>query len=292
MRKFWESIYCPNYISGYNPFILKGMNKAIERLALAVNNRQKIVVYGTYNVDGICAVSSLILVLRYLNADVEYIISDRQENEGHIDSIDIRENVDFLGAELLITLGVGLKSQEEVDLCKELGIDLIVFENEKSNMVNDYIYINPNQKGCQYRYKNLSISGLGFKLMQAIAIYYNMKSINKYLDLILIGVQWSKVSAKGENGVLIKEGNKFLMNTNNNGLRSIIEFNNIEEFDEDGINNIIEFIIPPIGAVGIGDNARIVLELLTTNDRDRADQIVKYLYSLKKNKFLKHFKQI
>ena len=268
------------------------MNKAIERLALAVNNRQKIVVYGTYNVDGICAVSSLILVLRYLNADVEYIISDRQENEGHIDSIDIRENVDFLGAELLITLGVGLKSQEEVDLCKELGIDLIVFENEKSNMVNDYIYINPNQKGCQYRYKNLSISGLGFKLMQAIAIYYNMKSINKYLDLILIGVQWSKVSAKGENGVLIKEGNKFLMNTNNNGLRSIIEFNNIEEFDEDGINNIIEFIIPPIGAVGIGDNARIVLELLTTNDRDRADQIVKYLYSLKKNKFLKHFKQI
>ena len=283
MRKFWESIYCPNYISGYSPFILKGMNKAIERLATAVNNRQKIVVYGTYNVDGICAVSSLILVLRYLNADVEYLIYDRQENDAQINTRDIKDNVDFLGAELLITLGVGLKSQEEVNLCKELGIDLIVLENEESDLVNDYIYINPNQKGCQYRYKNLSTSGLAFKLMQAIAIYYNMKSINKYLDLILIGIQWSKVSAKGENGVLIKEGNKFLMNTNNNGLRSVIEFNNIEEFNNDGINKIIEFIIPPIGAVGIMDNARIVLELLTTNDKDRADQIIKYLYSLKRN---------
>ena len=290
MRKFWESIYCPNYITGYNPFILKGMNKAIERLALAVNNRQKIVVYGTYNVDGICAVSSLILVLKYLNADVEYLIYDRQETDAQINSKDIRESVDFLGAELLITLGVGLKSQEEVNLCEKLGIDLIVLENEQSDFVDNYIYINPNQKGCQYRYKNLSTSGVTFKLMQAIAIYYNMKSIDKYLDLILIGVQRSNVSTKGENGVLIKEGNKFLMNTNNNGLRSIIEFNNIEEFNDDGINRIIEFIIPPIGAVGIMDNARIVLELLTTNDKDRADQIVKYLYSSKSNKCLKQSK--
>lgn len=283
MRKFWESIYCPNYISGYNPFILKSMNKAIERLSIAINNRQKIVVYGTYNVDGICAVSSLILVLRYLNADVEYLIYDRQENDARINSIDIKNNVDFLGAELLITLGVGLKSKEEVDLCQDLGIDLIVLENEESAFVNDYIYINPNQKGCQYRYKNLSTSGLAFKLMQAIAIYYNMKSINKYLDLIIIGIQWAKVSIKGENGVLIKEGNKFLMNTNNNGLRSIIEFNCIEEFNDTGINKIIQFLIPPIGAVGVTDNARIVLELLTTNDKDRSDQIVKYLYRLKNN---------
>ncbi|MFT8350374.1 DHH family phosphoesterase [Clostridium saccharoperbutylacetonicum] len=287
MRKFWESIYCPNYISGYNPFILKNMNKAIERLALAINNRQKIVVYGTYNVDGICAVSSLILVLKYLNADVEYLIYDRQESDAVINSVDIKNNVDFLGAELLITLGIGLKSKVEVDLCKDLGIDLIVLENEDSDLVNDYIYINPSQKGCQYRYKNLSISGLAFKLMQAIAIYYNMKSINKYLDLILIGIQWAKVSAKGENGVLIKEGNKFLINTNNNGLRSIIEFNNIKEFNDDGINRIIELLIPPIGAVGIMDNARIVLELLTTNDKDRSDQIVKYLSTLKKTTSLK-----
>ena len=286
MRKFWESIYCPNYITGYDPFELKGMKRAINRLALAFNNRQKIVIYGTYNVDGICAVSSLILLLRYLNADVEYLIYDRQDNDARINSKDIKENVDFLGAELLITLGVGLKSKDEVELCKKLGIDLIILENEVSDLVDDYIYINPNQKGCQYKYKNLSTSGLAFKLMQAISIYYNMKSINKYLDLILIGVKWSNVTSKGENEVFIKEGNKFLVNTNNNGLRSIIEFNKIEEFDNDGVDTIIDFLVPPIGAVGVTDNARIVLELLTTNDKDRSNQIVKYLYRLKKNKVL------
>lgn len=286
MRKFWESIYCPNYINGYDPFELKGMKRAVNRLVLAINNRHKIVIYGTYNVDGICAVSSLILLLRYLNADVEYLIYDRQDNDARINTRDIKENVDFLGAELLITLGVGLKSDEEVKLCHDLGIDLMILENEAADAVDDYIYINPNQKGCRYKYKNLSTSGLAFKLMQAISIYYNMKSINKYLDLILIGVKWSNVSAKGENGIFIKEGNKFLMNTNNNGLRSIIEFNKIQEFDECGVNKIIDFLVPPNGAVGISDNARIVLELLTTNDKDRSNQIVKYLYRLKKDKIL------
>ncbi|MBW6409946.1 DHH family phosphoesterase [Clostridium weizhouense] len=282
MRKFWESIYCPNYITGYNPFILKGMNKALERLVSAVNNREKIVVYGIPNVDGICAVASLILVLKYLNADVEYLIYDGVKTRDKLNCKDIKNNVDFLGAELLITLGVGLKSHEEVALCSNLGIDLIVFENKETDLVDEYIHVNPKQKGCQYRYKDLSISGLTFKLMQAIAIYYNMKSINKYLDLILMGVQCTNVPIKGENAVLVKEGIKFLLNTNNNGLRSVIEFNNIEEFDYDSINEMIEFITPTIGAVGIMDNARIVLELLTTVDKDRADQIVKYLYSSKK----------
>ncbi|ACD22989.1 phosphoesterase [Clostridium botulinum] len=287
MRKFWESIYCPNYITGYNPFILKGMNKALERVVSAVNNRKKIIVYGTSNVDGICATASLILVLKYLNADVEYLIYDEENGGDKLNSKDIKNNVDFLGAELLITLGLGLESQEEIDLCKKLGINLIVLENKESKFIDEYIYINPNQKGCQYRYKDLSISALTFKLMQSIAIYYNMKSINKYLDLILMGVKFINTPIKGENGVFIKEGNKFLFNTNNNGLRSVMEFNNIMECDCYAMDSMIEFITPTIGPVGIMDNARIVLELLTTDDKDRADQIVKYLYSSKKNELLK-----
>ena len=80
MRKFWESIYSPNYISGYSPFLLKHMNKAIEKLSYAINNRKKIVVYGVPSVDGICAIASLSLLLRYLNADVEYLIADSRES--------------------------------------------------------------------------------------------------------------------------------------------------------------------------------------------------------------------
>ena len=260
MRKFWESIYCPNYITGYNPFLLRHMNKAIEKLVYAVNNRKKIVIYGVSSVDGICSIASLSLILMYLNADVEYLIYEEEDAKKSIDCNNIKNDIDFLGADLLITLGVDLKSESEVKLCNELDIDLIVLENKKTVRERSYVYINPNQKGCQYRYKNLSLSALTFKLMQAIAIYYNLKSINKYLDLILIGAHWAKVPLKGENGVIIKEGKKFLINTNNYGLRAVMELNNIVELDDNSIVKIIELITPTGSTVGMVNNARIILE--------------------------------
>lgn len=283
MRKFWESIYSPNYITGYNPFILKDMNKAIERMVSAINNRKKIVVYGIPNVDGLCAISSLILVLKYLNADIEYVVHDDSSSKSKITSKDIINNVHFLGGELLIALGIDLKSKEEEALCKRLGIDLIVIENRDVNYEYEYIYINPNQKGCQYRYKNLSVSGLTFKLMQAIAIYYNVKSINKYLDLVLIGEKWSKAPKKGENSIIVKEGMKFLINTNNHGLRSIMDAYNMVNINDDSINKIIDVITPTINVVTMTDNARIIIELLITNRRERAEQITKYLNKSKEN---------
>ncbi|WP_300382612.1 DHH family phosphoesterase [Clostridium sp.] len=275
MRKFWESIYSPNYINGYNPFILKDMNKALEHLVEAINNRKKIVIYGIPTVDGLCAIASLSLVLKYLNADIEYLIHD--EDKAGITTKSIKDDVSFLGGQILITLGIDLNSDCEEKLCKDLGIDLIVLENKEVNNEKNYIYINPRNKGCQYRYKNLSVSGLTFKMMQAIAIYYNIKSINRYLDLILIGEQWAKVPLKGENGVFIKEGRKFLVNTNNYGLRAIMNFYNITEMNNECIIKIIEMITPIINAVKKMDNARIIIELLTTNNKDRAEQITKYL---------------
>ncbi len=283
MRKFWESIYSPNYITGYNPFILKDMNKAIERMVSAINNRKKIVVYGIPNVDGLCAISSLILVLKYLNADIEYVVHDDSSNKSKISSKDIINNVHFLGGEILIALGIDLKSKEEEKLCKSLGIDLIVIENRDVNYDYEYIYINPNQKGCQYRYKNLSISGLTFKLMQAIAIYYNVKSINKYLDLILIGEKWTKSPKKGENSVIIKEGMRFLINTNNHGLRSIMDAYSMININDDSVDKIIDVITPTINVVTMTDNARIIIELLITNRKERAEQITKYLNKSKEN---------
>ena len=283
MRKFWESIYSPNYITGYNPFILKDMNKAIERMVSAINNRKKIVVYGIPNVDGLCAISSLILVLKYLNADIEYVVHDDSSSKSKISSKDIINNVQFLGGEVLIALGIDLKSKEEEKLCKSLGIDLIVIENRDVNYDYEYIYINPNQKGCQYRYKNLSVSGLTFKLMQAIAIYYNVKSINKYLDLILIGEKWAKSPKKGENSVFIKEGMRFLINTNNHGLRSIMDAYNMININEDSVDKIIAVITPTINVVTMTDNARIIIELLITNRKERAEQITQYLNKSKEN---------
>lgn len=282
MSNVWNSIYYPNYISGYNPFLLKHMNKAIEKLVDAINNRKKIVVYGISNVDGICAIASLTLLLRYLNADVEYLVHDEIKSR-KIDCKTLKDNIDFLGTDLLITLGVDLKGEEELKLCSKLGIDFVILENKKTDIEKKYIYINPNQKGCQYRYKNLSLSEVTFKLMQSIAIYYSLKSINKYLDLITIGSKWLELPAKGENAVILKEGKKFLVGTNNYGLRAIMDFNKIIDLNDENIFRIIEFITPSVNPVGVLGNSKIVVELLTTDDKDRAEQIVKYLHSLNRN---------
>ena len=119
--------------------------------------------------------------------------------------------------------------------------------------------------------------------MQAIAVYYNVKTINKYLDLILLGQKWANVSEKGENGVILKEGMKFLVNTNNYGLRAIMDAYNMREIDDEAVSQIIDLITPSINVVTMMDNARIIIELLITYRKERAEQITKYLNKLKEN---------
>ena len=102
-----------------------------------------------------------------------------------------------------------------------------------------------------------------------------MKSINKYLDLILLGTKCERVEEKGENLVILKEGKKYLINTNNIGICAIVDLAGRNDINEE---YIIEQITPSDNTVGVVNNAKIIVELLTTNDRDRAEQIVKYLY--------------
>lgn len=282
MHKLWESIYSPNYISGYNPFNVKNMNKAIERLVAAINNRKKILIYGGYDVDCISGISALILVLKYLNADVEYCIANIKENNSYdLEETALSNDIPFLGAKLLITVGCGLENEKVEKLCKEKDIELIITENKKKKSSYDSIYINPSEEKSLYRYKDISQSGVVFKLMQAIAIYYNMKSINRYLDLILIGGLTKQIGYVGENRIILKEGISYLDRTNNVGLIAVKKFHNIKELNGENIEKIISTLTPRNRAISEKDNAKIIVELLTTDDTDRAEQITKYLHNEK-----------
>ena len=115
--------------------------------------------------------------------------------------------------------------------------------------------------------------------MQAIAIYYNMKSINRYLDLILIGGLAAGIKNVGENKIILKEGIKYLDTTNNVGLRAIKDLHNIDSISDENIKKIIDTITPRDSAICRKDNAKIIVELLTTDDKDRAEQITKYLHN-------------
>lgn len=267
MHKVWDDKCSPNKTLGHNPFLINNMDIAINRIAKAINEREKIVVYGPCNVDGICSISLFMLLFKYLNADIEYYISeDKQQN---ISSKVIGEHVSMLGASLIISLGCVIESIEQENFIKKLGMEVIALNN--CDVKNDF-------ESTLIKYKKGCISTITFKLAQAIAAYYNMKSINKYIDLAMIGIYSGNDGIlSGENKVLFDEGIQYILKTNNYGLRALMNYTGINVANEENINNMILVMTPTKNAVGTMDNARIVVELLTTNNKYRAHQIVKYL---------------
>ncbi|MCY6370458.1 DHH family phosphoesterase [Clostridium ganghwense] len=258
--------------------LLKGINDALDRIIRAVNKREKIVIYGSYNVDGITSVSLLILILKYLNADVEYYIPDRINEQNIFNSAAIENHIKLLGASLIITVGCGTNSFEEVQLCKKLGIDVIITDYQKpKSTIPETIVINPKQEGCIYPFKELNAVGVAFKLACAIAEHYHVQCIEKYLDLVAIGIASSNVSLVGENELMIEKGIYYLTYTNNYGIKAIMKINNITKINYSALRKLANIVMPKINAVGRMDDARIVVELFTTLDNGRAEQIAKYI---------------
>jgi len=257
---------------------MKQMDKALKRIVKAVNERQKIVVYGCYDLDGITAVSVLFLVLKYLNADVEYLISDGNRGNFEISTDLVENHVKFLGTDLLITVGCGINSYEQIELCKKFGIDVIITDYHycKGRMPNAII-VDPNQEGCNYPFKALTSAGIVYKIVQAMSCYYQMKCVNKYLDLVMLGTVSNNPLYVGENKFIIDQGIYKLNFTNNYGLRALIKVNKIDHIDKKNAYKLLGSIIPCNSSSRALDNARITVELFTTSNSDRAEQIVKYL---------------
>ncbi len=271
----------------YNPFLLKGMEAALYRIVKSINDREKIVLYGFYDVDSITAISLLMLVLKFLNADVEYFIPGELSEKRDLFEKDITNHIKYLGPGLIITLGCGINSYSEIELCKYIGIDVIITDfHEPIKHSPNTIVVNPKQKGCNYPFKGLCTSGITFKLAQAISAYYKMESINKYMDLVMIGTLYSKTKLESENKIIAEEGIKQLKCTNNYGICALIKTHNIKIINEDTVSKLALSVMPTLNPVGRMDNAKIVVELFITSDKNRALQISKYLDKELKNSFI------
>lgn len=268
-----------NFLGLEDPFLLRNMGKALKRIIKAVNDREKIVVYGNCDLDGVTAVSLLFLVLKYLNADVEYFISDDMNDKFNINSRIIKNHIKFLGAELMITAGCGSKSISQVELCRRLGIDVIITDYHCcSDVLPEAIIINPNQKYCEYPFKDLTAVGVAFKLSQAISMYYQMTCINKYLDLVVLGTLSKGIHVSGENREMVDHGIYHLMYTNNYGFKALLKVHNIKKVNRESIFKLSNSMTPSANKSNrYIDNARIAVELFTTENMDRAEQIAKYL---------------
>lgn len=267
-------------VNQYNPLLLRNMKSALNRIVKAINEREKIVIYGYYDFDGVTAVSLLMLVLKYLNADVEYFIPSEVRIERILSKNDVNSYIKYLGADLIITVGCGTSSEEGIQFCEKNNIDVIVTDYHSYNSCySEGIVINPNNPMCNYPFKELGSSGVAYKLAETISFYYKMTCLQKYLDLVMIGTVTKKLSIRGENKFFVEEGLKQLKSTNNYGIKALLEEHNTH-YKEDFFNlETIASIFPEMIPEERINNSRIIVELLTTNDSYRAAQISKYLYS-------------
>lgn len=259
----------------HDPYLLKDMDKAIEKIDDVIRKRDKIVIYGDYDVDGITSTSILYRALKKLGAHVSYYIPDRIA-EGYGLNKDAVDYINSLASKLIITVDCGISAIEEVEYVKSLGMEIIITDHhECKDSIPDTIVINPKRPDCSYPFKSLAGCGVAFKLVQALWKRYNLAGFDDFLDIAAIGTIADIVDLKGENRVIARNGIARISVSEKCGIKAI---KSISGIDKDITSSNIAFqIAPRINAIGRLRDAKIAVELFTTNDYDKALQIAKYL---------------
>ena len=266
----------------HNPFLMADMQKAVERIATAVENGEKILVYGDYDVDGTTAVALMYLYLSKIveKKYLDYYIPDRN-TEGYGIST---EGIDFAkanGFSLIIALDCGIKSLDKIDYANELGIDFIICDHHLpgDEIPNAIAVLDPKRADCRYPFKELSGCGVGFKLCQGLNTIYKIPEteLMELSDLLAISIAADIVSMTGENRVLAKMGLKVLRKTRNLGLRLLIPADRLSTFE---ISNIVFEIAPKINAAGRISQGRSAVELMVSDNLKHAHQIADEILNL------------
>lgn len=261
-----------------DPFLLKDMNLAVKRIAKAIENKEKILIYGDYDVDGVTSTSVLYKFLKSQNAWVDYYIPNRFE-EGYGFSQSSVEKIINMQVDLVVTVDCGTTSIEETGMLMEKGIDVVVTDHHecKEELPSVKALVNPQRPDCMYPHKNLSGVGVAFKLIKALSFEMNIQ-INQleFLDLVALGTIADVMPLTGENRILVKYGIKKINNTSNIGLKSLMK--EVGIFGKKITSRDIGYIIAPrLNAAGRIGDAAMVVELLTTEDEVKANEIASKL---------------
>jgi len=255
----------------YDPFLMKGMREAVQRLKKAIDKKEKILIHGDYDVDGITSIAVMVFTLRGLGLDPLYYIPDRLTEGYGLSSGGVEEAI-RIGARLVITVDCGISSRKEVEALNNRNIDVIITDHHEvpDILPPAYAIIDPLQKGCAYPDKNLSGVSVAFKLCEALCSEYNVKDAWQYIDLVSMGTVSDVAPLIGENRILVKEGLKLLKNNGSNrGLKALIEASGIKNREPGSFE--IGFILGPrINAAGRLGSAREAVELLLADDDDKA----------------------
>lgn len=261
----------PTLESMYDPFLLKDMEKAADRLIHAIRSGERIVIYGDYDVDGVTGTSVLYDFLKRKKACVDFYIPDRIE-EGYGISITGIDRIHKKGTDIIITVDCGITAFDEVRYAVESGMEIIITDHHECMDIlpEAYAVVNPHRRDCNYPFRELAGVGVVFKLVNALCIKMECKDeYMDYLDLVALGTIADVVPLADENRIITRYGIQEIENTNNLGLRTLIDNSG---FKGKPMNSfVVSFILSPrINAAGrLGDAGRAV-KLFTTSDEKEA----------------------
>ena len=270
-----KKYFSDEYEEGYDPFLMHDMQKAVDRINEAIENEEKILVYGDYDADGITSTVLLVETLISMGANVSSYIPNRFE-EGYGPNKEAFTKIIDSGITLIITVDNGIAGVEEVDLANELGCDVIVTDHHKiqDTIPNAYAIIHPEHPEGNYPFKKLAGVGVAFKLAHALLEIFP----DFLLDLVAIGTIADMVSITDENRVFVKQGLELINEDPRIGLKMLLELSGIDtKIDEQTVGF---YIAPKLNSIGRMDSAKLGLTFLMAEEpvtaRALAEQIEQY----------------
>jgi single-stranded-DNA-specific exonuclease len=269
----------------HNPFLMDGMDKAVERTLFAINSKEKIMIYGDYDVDGTCGIAMLFLFLKNYELDVIYHVPDRVKEGYGISKLGIDRAKEY-GATLIIAIDCGITANDQVEYANSFGINVIIADHHEptSDIPNAYAVLDPLLPNCSYPFKYLSGCGVGFKLIQAIAQKTNRDDLAfSFIDYVTLATTADIVPLVGENRIIVKLGLKYIADHPRPGIKALVESSGIK-FDNLSSSQIVFILAPRINAVGrLGDAGRAV-ELLISDDYKKSVEIAQVLETENRNR--------
>ncbi len=267
-----RSFFRPSLDDLHDPFLMKDMAVAVERLHKAVVSGEKILVYGDYDVDGTTAVSLVYSFLKRYSDSVDFYIPDRYD-EGYGLSLKGIETAEKGGYSLIITLDCGIKAIQKIKIARDKGIDVIVCDHHlpEEELPDAVAVLDPKREDDTYPFDDLCGCGVGFKLVQGYSAKYGIPfdTLIPLLDLCAVSIASDLVLMTGENRILAHYGLKTLNENPRNGFRALMNLSNLEP-GHVGIDDIVFKLGPRINAAGRMETGRLAVELLTAEEQGQA----------------------
>ena len=268
-----KDFFRPNFEKLHDPFLMKDMIEATSRIKTAIEKKEKIMIFGDYDVDGTCSVALLSMFLQSAAglSVIEYIPDRVSEGYGiSFNAIDFAKSSEI---KLIIALDCGIKAFKQVDYAKENNIEFIICDHHSPDdkIPNAIAILNPKRNDCSYPYKDLCGCGVGFKLIQAINTSLSLnKDLIYYLDLVSLAIAADVVPLTGENRIMSFLGLQIINSNPKPGLYSLLKLKPKKEYI---ISDLMFHVAPRINAAGRIKHANIALKLIMSTDQQHSDQL-------------------